>query len=69
MLLVKDEVVDSKRYECIALGNMANNSVIQQQIIVRGELPFILQLIDDNISDVDSQKQVVLAMIMKEIFC
>jgi hypothetical protein len=42
--LLKDEDLNIRRYACIALCNMANYSNTQEQIVVHGGLPMILQM-------------------------
>jgi hypothetical protein len=42
--LLKDDDINIRRYACIALCNMANNSTTQEQIVVHGALPSVLQM-------------------------
>jgi hypothetical protein len=42
--LLKDEDLNIRRYACIALCNMANHHTTQEQIVVHGALPILLQM-------------------------
>ena len=59
--MIKDADLDCRRYACIALCNMANNTTPQEQIVVHGALPGLILMVQDA-SDVESQRQALLTL-------
>ena len=59
--MVRDADVECRRYACLCICNMANAAVTQEQLVVHGALPSLLDLCIDN-KDLHSQRQALLAI-------
>lgn len=59
--MLKDDDLECRRYACICLCNMANSTKTQEQIVVHGALPLLLEIVNDS-SDPHSQQHALLTI-------